>query len=387
MNVAVVGGGISGFVAGYTLLCNNRANIIFRKITIIEANNRVGGRALTTFSGIDLGGSWVWADSFVKTLELAKELNIPLMDHPGGSKNEKRFQGGIQILLSTLQNKSVNLAKLANVDFEVLEGAQVKQVDLIKSTDTKEDKSHCKMARSKVQLHVNYLQGGTSIIDSDYVLMAVPPRLAALNISWNPKIKKSMADVMVSQNIWMSSMGKIAFVYSEPWWQSVGTDFNIHRARPATVGPVVQIMDGSTFEDKDFVLVAFLAPDITGSGDSSTTEVLVQNATQQMLDLSKRLLGKVVKPKSTEHKIWLHDPLSFCSVPDAKNSDVYYSHPQPWINAATREFASAYDGCVILCSSETDDLIPGYIEGAIRSGKRGAESLLRFSEMEDLSFI
>lgn len=52
MNFNIIGGGLSGLYAAYTL----SALFPTRKITIYEGRDRLGGRILTTKHGADLGG-------------------------------------------------------------------------------------------------------------------------------------------------------------------------------------------------------------------------------------------------------------------------------------------------------------------------------------------
>ena len=59
----------------------------------------------------------------------------------------------------------------------------------------------------------------------------------------------------------------------------------------------------------------------------------------------------------------------------ASRPDVYYSHPEPWPARHTEQLAAHYGGRVFLCGSETDTSHPGYIEGAVRTGKKGAEAV------------
>ena len=59
----------------------------------------------------------------------------------------------------------------------------------------------------------------------------------------------------------------------------------------------------------------------------------------------------------------------------ASRPDVYYAHPEPWPARHTEALATYYGGRVFLCGSETDSSHPGYIEGAVRTGKKGAEAV------------
>jgi monoamine oxidase len=58
-----------------------------------------------------------------------------------------------------------------------------------------------------------------------------------------------------------------------------------------------------------------------------------------------------------------------------RRPDVYHAHPEPWPQRHTDSLAALYGGRVVLCGSETDTAHAGYIEGAVRTGARGAEAV------------
>jgi len=258
------------------------------------------------------------------------------------------------------------------------DAAREKKVDFHLSLESRATK--IQMDGDRVQVEVEQGPGADTvegIVSADVLLLALPCRLLATSLVWEPELPSGVVRSLKQQSTWMGGMGKAAFVYSTPWWRGLPRGANIHDMRPVTPGPVVQFMDGSTKGDKVLALVAFLAPKIHPPGSRNDTAEVLASAERQLEETSKQVTGKVHKPERVEIKLWHQDEFCFSHLPEAANNQgLYYGHPEPWDPAVTREVAKLYSDRVILCGSETDTSQPGYIEGAVRTGTAGARMAL-----------
>jgi len=72
-DVAIVGAGISG------LVCAEILAAVSLNVVVLESRSRIGGRLMSTPTGVDLGGSWTWeGDKAVAAL--AKKLGLELVE-------------------------------------------------------------------------------------------------------------------------------------------------------------------------------------------------------------------------------------------------------------------------------------------------------------------
>ena len=144
------------------------------------------------------------------------------MAHPGGSSDEFRVPGGLPSLIHTLQSQAAAAATVNNVKFEVRLNTRVAQ---LLATEATEDSTAAAAAASNNHTVRLALTGAEEeegrSIDADMVLLAMPTRLAATSIEWQPALPGALASAMRLQNTWMGGMGKVAFVYDKPWCDTI----------------------------------------------------------------------------------------------------------------------------------------------------------------------
>ena len=121
--VLIVGAGIAGLAAGYRLA---QAGV---PVEIIEANNRIGGRILTSKKAAgtsliaELGGEFIDTDH-ICIRSLAEELGLPLIDllaADAGLISDTYFFEGRPIALDEIVNAFVPVAARIEADLEALE--------------------------------------------------------------------------------------------------------------------------------------------------------------------------------------------------------------------------------------------------------------------------
>ena len=349
--ILVIGGGLSGLTAARAL---HRAGISFR---LIEARDRLGGRILsvdTTGSSagpFDLGPSWFWpgmqADfghfvgaEGVESFPQADAGDLLFQRGPGfvqrhpGMRQEPpsmRMIGGTTALIAALAcdlpPDTINLNTRAT------------QVTLTSSgVDVLTDKGR---------------------LSAHHVLLAVPPRLLAAHVSFDPPMPDPVIRLWQDTPTWMAPHAKFVAVYDHAFWRDDGLS---GAARSAT-GPLIEIHNATT-ADGQAALFGFVG--IPAEARARVGEAALIAACVQQLG---HLFGPpAVRPRATLYKDWAADPLT--ATPDDLTAG---NHPMPtrhpWVEGPWHRHLT-------LIGSETCRTEPGYLAGAHEAAEQGFAALL-----------
>ena len=242
-HVLIMGGGLSGLHTAYE--CHKRGI----DYCLIEARSRLGGRVLSYNSdqsnynpqkpAFDLGPSWFWPGQ-QRILALIDELGLSqqvfLQSSKGAAIYEDnqghiqrdvdglsmagayRLQGGIRQLTSALTN-SLDASKIqCNAAVSEVSFSDDEVVAVIKQADT------------------------VKRIQSQYMIMASPPRVALANIAFTPAFSEGRSKQLNEIATWMAGHAKLVCVYENKFWQLNGMsgDAISHR------GPLQEIHDASS---------------------------------------------------------------------------------------------------------------------------------------------
>jgi monoamine oxidase len=219
------------------------------------------------------------------------------------------------------------------------------------------------------------------VIICKHVVVAIPPRLAARNMAFEPALSSTLRSAMLAQNTWMGATAKIAFIFDKPWWKS-----NINSARLGRDSVIFQMMQStvpaSETKAATHVLVAFAQPPASAKvpfavvKDASQAEADVRDwlssATRDVLSLS----SSSTPPSQIAYHTWRQDRSCFCT--DGQNPAAhmsYFQHPHVG-DFVLRQAVTFGNSALLFCASETDDESPGMLDGAVRSGQRAAKTLL-----------
>lgn len=343
--VLIVGGGLAGLIAARAL---RRAGVAFQ---LIEARDRLGGRILTV-DGFDLGPSWFWPDiqpDFAAYVQGLGAAAFPQAD--AGDLMFQREQGPAQRYAGMPQEPaSMRLAGgiaalIASLAHDPPDGA------------IRLNARATSLTLGPHSVDVTIASG--EVLKAVHVLLALPPRLLAAHIRFNPPLPPAVTRLWQGTPTWMAAHAKFIAVYDHPFWRDAG----LSGAARSQIGPLVEIYD-STTADGRAALFGFVGVPATSRAEAGEAAVTAASLRQM-----GQLFGtSATRPIATHYKDWAADPLT--GMPDTL---VAGSHPSParriWVEG---EWADR----LTLIGTETSRAEPGYLAGAHEAALRGTAALL-----------
>lgn len=262
----------------------------------------------------------------------------------------------------------------------------------------------CRVADGALVVESTSKDGARHAIACQHVVVAVPPRLAARAIRFEPALPRAVADAMSAQNTWMGATAKIAFHFDACWWRRR----SVNSARFSRASSIFQIMDasapptaGDDAHSGVHALVAFAQPppvdamrapfftldgaaaiDALDTNDALEPEVRAWLAAAVRDVLALPAAPDAPAPRLTRlaYHSWRHDALCFCT--DGRlppGHAAYYQHPHDGgdlLRAPIPLTGAPHSPSIVLAASETDDESPGMLDGAVRAGTRAARVVL-----------
>lgn len=234
-DLIIIGAGLSGLYAA-TLL-QDKYNI-----TLLEARDRLGGRILTK-EGHDLGPSWVWPHQS-NILQLIRHYKLELFAQYTEGYALYDTPGSVQRFQSSPPAPSARVAGGLQKLIEAL--ASTLPSDII-HLNAEVTKISCSDKRVRVEApHTSY--------EADYVISTLAPRLACVNIQYEPPLNPKVHQKMLQTPTWMGHTAKCVIEFQEAFWKEQGLSGFVF----SHVGPLGEIHDAS-IKDKA-ALFGFLHP-------------------------------------------------------------------------------------------------------------------------------
>ncbi|WP_394750823.1 flavin monoamine oxidase family protein [Spongiimicrobium salis] len=337
----IVGAGLSGLTAGYTLYNQNE-----RDFTILEARNRIGGR-IHTHQGIDLGATW-FQNYHEHLVDLANTLNINSFPQyakgtgiltysptapahyfesdPNGP-SAYRFAGGSISLLNRLAEPLEKNMVLGAV------------VHAITATSTG-------VSITTQEQHYT----------AEKVIVTLPPQLASC-IAYTPLLPPSLQYAMENTHTWMGNAIKVGLTFEQAFWREKGYSGIIM----GQVGPTTELYDHSNALDTSFALMGFVNEQMRYENPEKRKELILGHLEEHF--------GKEVRQyHSYEEKDWSEDPFTFPEKFKGTYHMPQYGNPvfqSPYFNEK-----------LWFCGAETSPIHGGYMDGAVYSGRSVVKKLL-----------
>jgi monoamine oxidase len=353
VDTIIIGGGLSGIYAAYLLSQRNKSFVV------LEARERIGGRILCPehqgfFS--DLGPSWYWPEIHPKMAQLIQALGLKgyrqfeegrgRFESPVGAVRTVsgyimeplswRLSGGMMALIRKLcEDIPLNAIRLdhpvCNIEKKV-DGALVSVGELEKEPRTR--------------------------FRTNKVILALPPRLAAATILFDPDLSHNLTQAMLKIGTWMAGQAKFYALYEEPFWRQTGLSGQAFSER----GPLGEIHDGSNNSQGPYGLTGFVG---IPAVQRNHQQLLIEAILSQLAII----YGKpAAQPTTFFYQDWARERFTSTRL----DQSPMYEHP---IYQPPAGQTSIWEGTIHFAGTETANQHGGYLEGALTAAERAVMNL------------
>ena len=244
---AIIGGGLAGLVAAWRLQQQGA-----RDVVLLEARPTLGGRILSVdargslvdaaqpaLDRFDLGPTWYWPAMQPQLDRLVAELGL--------QRFEQFEDGDLLVERSTQQPPSRMRGYASDPPSMRLAGGTGALVAALRArldpsiVHTGQTLRRLLREATHIELTVDDPAGNATTWQTERVLLAVPPRLAASRLQFEPPLPPDLARRWQGTPTWMAPHAKYVAVYASPFWREQG----LSGAARSSVGPMVEIHDVS----------------------------------------------------------------------------------------------------------------------------------------------
>lgn len=332
--VIIIGAGLSGLLTAYLL---KKEGIPFK---ILESRQRVGGRINTRYSEnkapIELGATW-FTPQHQHLLKLLETLDIPYFKQSMDDKvfYEASAEATAQLVQIPKQAPSYRISGGSSRLIQALLKA-LDNTDVLINQPVKQVKFDSKFVQVKTEKNH----------EGNAVVLALPPKLWAKNIVFEPQLPNDLMGVATQTQTWMEDAIKIGFTYEKPFWGSV----NLPGTLFSNSGPITELYDHSNYENSKFALCGFI--------DSSLKHLTYKARRTSVVNHLVKVFGDHAKVFiSYEECVWAQEVNTFIPsdtflFPHQNNGNSIFKH-------------SYFDDRLFISSSESASDFPGYMDGAV----------------------
>lgn len=202
--------------------------------------------------------------------------------------------------------------------------------------------------------------GAVREVAAERLILALPPRLLATSIDFEPAMDSETLRHWRQTATWMAPHAKFFALYDRPFWREAG----LSGTAQSGVGPLVEIHD-ATSASGAAALFGFLGFD-RRQRLAAGEEAIVGASVAQLV----RLFGpEAGRPRATLFKDWAADAFTATEA-DALAEGHPVPYPGPWIEGTWARHVS-------LAGSETSAADPGYLAGALDAAERAVMDVKR----------
>lgn len=365
VQVAIVGAGLAGLHAAWLLQQQS-----VRDYVLLEAREAPGGRIASfepadatssTATGrrdrFDLGPAWFWPDVQPELRRLIETLRLEhFAQHEAGDmlferspqSAPERFPGYANS--PTSMRLSGGMAALVDALQQALDAQRIVTGQTVR---------RLRVDGARIVLDSEDREGRVCNWGADHVLLALPPRLAAHAITFEPALPESLLAQWRATPTWMAPNAKYIAIYDSPFWREAGLSGEARSAR----GPMVEIHDASLPGGRA-ALFGFLGVPAQLRGKLGD-EALRTHCRAQLA----RLFGpQAATPRAETLKDWALDPYTAT----AADMDPATQHAAAPLAAPA---SGPWQGLLTGIASEWSPQFPGYVAGAIEASTLGVRGL------------
>jgi monoamine oxidase len=356
-DVLIVGGGLSGLALAQRLARSAR------DFMLIEARDRLGGRIKSsagknlapTAQRYDLGPAWFWPGQ-ERMARVISELGLGVFEqYSKGTLIFEDEHGTVQrdLVFAPMAGSyrlANGTASLINAMAATLPESPLKLQHRVR---------HVRRTARGVEVQI---EGSRATIEARCLVCAVPPRVVADTIAFDPPLSAEQLRAMRDIPTWMAGHAKVIVVYDRPFWREAGFSGDVISRR----GPLAEVHDASPFDNSQGALFGFVG-----------LPAEVRRAPQcDLRQLAVAQLAAMFGPCAAEVRDviiadWATDSLT-ATPADLESGG---AHPDFGLPEA---LSGLWDGRLILGSSETAYQFGGLLEGALEAAElsHGAVSKL-----------
>ncbi|PVH87523.1 FAD/NAD(P)-binding domain-containing protein [Cadophora sp. DSE1049] len=381
VDVVAVGAGLSGLSAAVAL---HEAGLT---VMVLEAKDRVGGKTYSVSNGekgvVELGAAWINDTNQSEMWALAQRYGFEtVVQRAEGLDCVQGSDGSVKTQPYGVASYMAGLATLGLLGVESTEVSALFMVDYIKSgtgvanmiSDGKDGGQYLRNRRGNLQfsqrlaaelkpdwikppLHRKIQHKPFHLLQK--IIVSVPTCLYS-HITFTPPLPPSKSALAATTHLGYTS--KAICIYSSPWWRTLG----LSGIATSDTGPIAFTRDTCVPQDENYSIVCF----IVGDAGRAWSELDDDNKKRQVIEQMKTMFkpgvpgGEVPEPIKAILQDWAKE-------------EWIWGAPSAVLPLGALAKGAASELCrpvgdVHFVGTETSDVWKGYMEGAVRSGRRGA---------------
>lgn len=377
LNVAIVGGGLCGLALARSLLAAPGLN---RPLNwgLFEARDRLGGRVRTATTpeghAIDLGAAWFWPEHQPNMRRLVADLGLTALPQADDGRVLHLHDPSAAPQLVALQDNLQPAAEAGSAarpgavhgGAHRVQGGMGAMVAALASPlpNARLHLSHRLVALRDHGTHVALTLSRGPLqhtVLARHVVLALPPRLLAHAVSFEPALPAETAAALADTPTWMATAAKAGYAYTRPFWQDQGLTGNawVTCAHPM----LAEVFDAS--DASLGALAGFAAlPASQRPAFTRGRELLLES---QVVQLFGQAAADPDGLKATFWQDWAEEDTT-CTPRDLSDEDQGLGGHPPSVHPPLTE--GHWSGRLWFGGSETAAQSPGYLEGALGAAAR-----------------